>query len=255
MDFRDARPPRGAPPPHGAASPPRYDSRERERPLLNPTPGQRGNVSFQINERGDRQAPLDDNRQRHFSAYRDAALPPTPNDNGDMEAGEGFDQAHVARKKSLVRPDREKIEPGHRQWHYRTHAAQLEDEGRARVGLLPSSASFHALCEFTEHSTCSSYREPSWAGTTIAAGKSLLGREQDVPESGLALFKRGATLRRRQSRQTIASEPDAPRKSRCLPDVPGPHDAWMTYCYFLTFCIPSFLLRSCGASSLFHMFF
>jgi chitin synthase len=47
----------------------------------------------------------------------------------------------VGRKKSLVRPDREKIEPGHRQWHYRTHAAQMQNE-TGRVGVQPSSAYF-----------------------------------------------------------------------------------------------------------------
>jgi chitin synthase len=41
--------------------------------------------------------------------------------------------ADMRRKKSLVRPDREKIEPGHRQWHYRSHVAD-----GARVDVMPS---------------------------------------------------------------------------------------------------------------------
>lgn len=153
MDRSDGRPPRSSQPrstASAAASPPRYDSRERERPLLSPTANaHRANVSFQVNERGDRQAPLDDARGRNLSAYRDAALPPTPNDN-NADAEAGLDPALVARKKSLVRPDREKIEPGHRQWHYRNHAARLEDEGRATVGLMPSSSSsfFHTQAQF-----------------------------------------------------------------------------------------------------------
>jgi chitin synthase len=32
--------------------------------------------------------------------------------------------ADVRRKKSMVRPDRERIEPGHRQFHYREHATE-----------------------------------------------------------------------------------------------------------------------------------
>lgn len=60
---------------------------------------------------------------------------------GDPEHSDQFDPARVARKKSLVRPDREKIDPGHRQWHYRTHVAQLEEEGSGRVGVMPSSKS------------------------------------------------------------------------------------------------------------------
>jgi hypothetical protein len=49
------------------------------------------------------------------------------------------DAALMGRKKSLVRPDREKIEPGHRQWHYRTHAAMLED---ANASLVQPSCMF-----------------------------------------------------------------------------------------------------------------
>ena len=60
---------------------------------------------------------------------------------GDPESPELSDVSKVGRKKSLVRPDREKIDPGHRQWHYRSHVAQLEQEGNARVGVMPSSAS------------------------------------------------------------------------------------------------------------------
>jgi chitin synthase len=82
------------------------------------------NVSFQTTERGDRRAPLDQpGRVRQHSAYQNI-LPPSP----DPESGFTMtDAALVGRKKSLVRPDREKIEPGHRHWHYRTHAARLED--------------------------------------------------------------------------------------------------------------------------------
>jgi len=35
----------------------------------------------------------------------------------------GFSGADVRRKKSMVRPERERIEPGHRHYHYREHAA------------------------------------------------------------------------------------------------------------------------------------
>jgi chitin synthase len=76
----------------------------------------------------------------------------------DPEQGD-FDAARVGRKKSLVRPDREKIEPGHRQWHYRSHIAQAEDEGAGRVGVMPSSKSYISLrvCESSLHRVFSVY--------------------------------------------------------------------------------------------------
>jgi chitin synthase len=58
--------------------------------------------------------------------------------NDDAENPEHYNAARVGRQKSLVRPEREKIEPGHRQWHYRNHVAQMEEEGQGRLGVMPS---------------------------------------------------------------------------------------------------------------------
>jgi len=55
------------------------------------------------------------------------------------------DAALIGRKKSLVRPDREKVEPGHRHWHYRTHAARLED---ANANLVQPSSVFPIRLHF-----------------------------------------------------------------------------------------------------------
>jgi chitin synthase len=74
------------------------------------------------------------------SPYQNTQLAPAY----DPEQGD-FDPSRVGRKKSLVRPDREKIEPGHRQWHYRSHVAQAEDDGMGRVGVMPSSAFYFSF--------------------------------------------------------------------------------------------------------------
>ncbi len=45
----------------------------------------------------------------------------------DAENPQGFSAsngADVRRKKSMVRPERERIDPNHRLWHYREHAAE-----------------------------------------------------------------------------------------------------------------------------------
>ncbi|KAK0518266.1 Chitin synthase, class 3, partial [Tilletia horrida] len=67
---------------------------------------------------------------------------------GDPEAG-GFSAANpnsdMRRKRSLVRPDRERMDPNHRQWYYRNHAAQmdtLDSQGgpaRTPIGFAPST--------------------------------------------------------------------------------------------------------------------
>lgn len=67
------------------------------------------------------------------------------------------------------------------------------------------------------------------------------------------MFRR-ATLRRRQSTNRA---PDGTQTNRvdtgndesygCLGDfAPGPKNAWMVYCYFLTICIPNWMLKSVG---------
>lgn len=82
----------------------------------------------------------------------------------------------------------------------------------------------------------------------LRRGRSLLAREEDVHESGLALFKRGATLRRRRTQTQSTPLPpvqNTPKKRGCWTG-PGPGGPWMTYCLILTCFIPSVLLRSCG---------
>ena len=143
MDYRGQRPPRsarppGQPQPPHSQSPPSYPAYSAAyasppypdqpasayRPPPHPQQGlssPRG-VSFQRTEVGDRHEPLDQTRQRHYSAYQTTSPPP-------MDVEGAFGDGRVGRKKSLVRPDREKIDPGHRQWHYRNHAQQLVDDG------------------------------------------------------------------------------------------------------------------------------
>ncbi|TFK42082.1 glycosyltransferase family 2 protein [Crucibulum laeve] len=233
MDNRgDQRPPRSARPARQSQSrspAPAYPDQSgyAGRPSLHPNDGARG-VSFQNTELGDRQGPLDPQRQRNMpSAYQSHLAT-----GGDTESADFMDPSRVGRKKSLVRPDREKIDPGHRQWHYRSHVAQLEEESNGRVGVMPSSTGNYPQ---------------------LRRGRSLLAREEDQHESGLALFKRGATLRRKRPSQTNNSpnpnpQPEIKKKRGCW-NGPGPGGPWMTYCLIITCWVPSFLLKSCGIRS------
>jgi chitin synthase len=156
--------------------------------------------------------------------------------------------ADVRRKKSMVKPDRERIDPGHRLWHYREHAA---DDG---VRVQPSCESLPI--ELTS-ATGNQPIYPRTGGANLRRGKSLLARDADdsTHESGLNLFKRGATIRRKASQAAPRQAPNATQTNRinvpgshekigCLGNfAPGPKDAWMVYCYLLTICVPGFVLR------------
>ena len=140
MDYPDRRPPRAARPGQPQSNQSHADPQSFSRPhsqyqqpqYQQPGEAARG-VSFQNVERGDRHgSTLHSQRQRTTKS-------PYVNNN-DPESPDLADPSRILRKKSLVRPDREKIEPGHRQWHYRNHVANLENEDPGRVGVRPSSA-------------------------------------------------------------------------------------------------------------------
>lgn len=80
----------------------------------------------------------------------------------------------------------------------------------------------------------------------LRRGKSILGREEDVHESGLALFKRGTTLRRKK----VPTAPVSEKKRSCMDKLgPGPKGPWFMYCYIITCLVPPPLLRACGKSA------
>ena len=183
--------------------------------------------------------------------------------DGYVDAGgsnpQGFSAsngADVRRKKSMVRPERERIDPGHRLWHYREHAT--DDQ----MNVMPS-------CELVEWEgsgliVATGNQPYNMPGRGLRRGKSLLARESDdVDEgSGLNIFKRSATLRRKASQAVPrqAAAPNAVQTNRiatgptkedrasgccgCLGNfAPGPKDGWMVYCFLLTCWIPGFVLR------------
>jgi chitin synthase len=196
-------------------------------------------ISFQEYESGDRAGPLPPgSRQRRYSAAIE-----DPQSVG----------ARVNRKRSLVRPERERIEPGHRQYHYRHIASQLDENSTRNV--MPSSMHFLSKPPIP----CLSPSSPATGNLPtqpqLRRGKSLLARDQDVAESGLSIFKRSATLRRnRASSATAVPQLQREKPKRDFWDHigPGPKDAWMIYCWILTCCIPPFLLSTFGTFSNCH---
>ncbi|EIW87179.1 glycosyltransferase family 2 protein [Coniophora puteana RWD-64-598 SS2] len=254
MDYNDQRPPRSARP---LMSPQQFQDQQNygyaqmnpqmaypaRQPTMSPDSAarQQHNISFQDTERGERTEHVNSQRQRTMpSAYSNPRSPTW----ADAEAG-GYieDGANVGRKKSLVRPDRERIEPGHRQWHYRSHAAQMEEEGTGRVGVAPSTTGNVPQRAGTQ-------RAGTQRAGNLRRGKSLLAREEDVQESGLSLFKRGTTLRRKRQpsngQGTVITAPAEKSKS-CWDGIgPGPKDCWFIYCYIITCWIPPPILSFCG---------
>jgi chitin synthase len=113
--------------------PSRRAGRQDEIPPRPPAKSGLSKTSFQTSSSG---APLAD---------------PVQYDSGFVDVGssnpQGFSSnngADVRRKKSMVKPERERVDPGHRLWHYREHAAednldvQASSEYSLRSGITPS---------------------------------------------------------------------------------------------------------------------
>ncbi|KAH9452711.1 hypothetical protein Pst134EB_016664 [Puccinia striiformis f. sp. tritici] len=201
--------------------------------------------------------------------------------------------SEMRRKKSLVRPDRAPIDPSHRLYNYRNHAAAMEADERGRVEVSITGATAidgsAALAQqpFDSHaplpeenSPCSNSSGPLNSGPSRAGimaalgrpappsgyaglgggggggarptgagglrrGQSILARRPgEAEESGLAILKRGETLRRNGRKRKSGAEITETRSTPKPPVSP-----WAIYCKAITCCFPAFILSTCGIKS------
>lgn len=145
----------------------------------------------------------------------------------------GTSNENMRRKRSLVRPDRERIDPSHPLYNYRTHAAALQVEG-GHVGLSRTGAYPQAGIGL----------DAPASHPPLRRGVSILAREQDTDtDTGAGILQRGATLRRKRGAVGRTEE-------LAKPDVrKGPLSPWMIYVRIITCCCPAPMLRAFGMSS------
>lgn len=186
------------------------------------------------------------------------------------------DGSGVQRKKSLVRPERERMDPNHRQWYYRNHAAQSSN---SHVSYMPSSTGHmprHGAAPTNQGMAAvtgpgggvSGYgvtgpnvpQGTLGRGASLRRGKSLLGHNEDKVESGIHFLRRGVSMRRttRGNPEVAGKEPlqdagaatqDTPRPGMFDWIAPGPVGPWMVYCWMVTCCITAPCLRLIGIKS------
>ncbi|KAF8753934.1 Glycosyltransferase like family 2 [Rhizoctonia solani] len=173
-------------------------------PRPTPTGAPQASVSFSRDERTD-----------HGLAH-------SPYDEEHHSSG-----ADMRRKKSLVRPDREKIEPGHRQWHYRSHVGD-----GSRVDVMPSGQPTF-LNDQAQFLTLMIWQLRAMSPRTLSAASRCSDATKRLERTGSPT----------PNKDELPDEP----KGRWVDSIgPGPKDCWFIYCYILTCCVPKFLLSSCG---------
>lgn len=190
----------------------------------------------------------------------------------DVESGRN---QGMQRKKSLVRPERERIDPNHRQWFYRNHAAQMDQNRNSNLVYMPSSTGF-----LPQHGSAPSgsgmagITGPGGGvsgygvtgpnappptqfarGTSLRRGKSLLGHNEDKVESGIHFLRRGVSMRRLPPGNPEPGAggggdkqppPEAPPSGKFDWIAPGPVGPWMIYSWLITCCITSPCLKLVG---------
>lgn len=111
-------------------------------------------------------------------------------------AAVGSGATGVGRKKSLVRPERARVDPDHRLWNYRNHAAAMQADGTGDVGFSRTGHYPQAGLGLEPHNSMSNNAQGGTLGKNRAPlrrGVSILARDQ--PTDGAGILRRGTTVR------------------------------------------------------------
>lgn len=140
------------------------------------------------------------------------------------------------RKRSLIRPERNRIDRDHPNYHYRQHAANMT--------ILPSTTGNDPILEDMEDrdgvrdgGDQRSSRDGPWSPSPLdsqATARSDTNFEKDKPTK----LTRGATRARKESRAEKRRQKNA--------ETIKPPSLWNVYCAIVTFWCPDFILRCFG---------
>ena len=151
----------------------------------------------------------------------------------------------IQRKRSLIRPERNRIDRDHPNYHYRQHAANMN--------VLPSSTGNDPILEDLEVDAAatetSGLRTSNEADSDISprSRKSRRGRGAR-PEDLASTEKAGLAPRPRQKlqREKTRKLSKEERERQKQLDAVNPPSLWNVYCAIVTFWCPNFVLRCFG---------
>ncbi|RAL62414.1 hypothetical protein DID88_004980 [Monilinia fructigena] len=156
----------------------------------------------------------------------------------------------MSRKRSLIRPERHRIDENHPNYHYRQHAANMDTQ--------PSTTGNDSLMEDIEadaaNTETSGLRTSGDAESDITppvkrptrghgAGPDDLTSNE---KAGFASKSRGGNKLRRERVQKMSPEEKARQKAL---DTVKPPSLWNVYCAIITFWCPGFVLKCFGFQS------
>ena len=181
-----------------------------------------------------------------FAETLPSPLTPTPT-NEQMAQPLRTGATEIHRKRSLIRPERNRIDRDHPNYHYRQHAANMP--------VLPSSTGNDPIYEdlevdaaATETSGLRSSNEAGSDASPPLKKKSRRGRGAG-PDDMISTEKAGHGARSggnkltRERTQKMTKEEKERQKQL---DTVRPPSLWNVYCAFVTFWCPDFILSCFG---------
>ncbi|KAL1901771.1 Chitin synthase, class 3 [Ceratocystis pirilliformis] len=137
----------------------------------------------------------------------------------------------IGRKRSLVRPERNRITPDHPNYYYRKHAVHSSN-----VDVHPSSTGNDPILE-DEISV-----DDSTTNTNAVSDNSTrVDRVRD---------EKKIASQRLEKRRSKRNSSKASKSKKAKPEENAqPLSLWMAFCYIVTFWVPNFVLGCCGMSN------
>jgi chitin synthase len=176
------------------------------------------------------------------SSFADTIAPsltPTPtteplNKHQTTRAGE------IQRKRSLIRPERNRIDRDHPNYHYRQHAANMN--------VLPSSTGNDPIIEDLEADAAatetSELRSSHEVESDVSPPPKRSRRSHGAGPEDLASTEKAGLATRRRTRLGKMTKEEKERQKAL--DAVKPPSLWNVYCAIITFWCPDFILKCFG---------
>ncbi|TQN74165.1 Chitin synthase 4 [Colletotrichum shisoi] len=152
-------------------------------------------------------------------------------------AGPSTAEEPFQRKRSLIRPERRRIDKDHPNYYYRQHAANMN--------VLPSATGNDPIVEDMEGTTDVSGRSQTNDNYSDASPPRATNSRQNSGEE-----KKGPTRAKtkRLSRHKSGKLTKEGKRKQQVEQI-RPPSFWNVYCAIITFWMPNFMLKCCGMAS------
>ncbi|KAK1687757.1 chitin synthase 4 [Colletotrichum godetiae] len=156
-------------------------------------------------------------------------------------AGPSTADQPFTRKRSLIRPERHRIDKDHPNYYYRKHAANMN--------VLPSATGNDPIVEDMEGTTDVSGRSQTNDNFSDASPPRGVNSRQNSGEEKKGHSKTKAKRLSRHKSGKLTKDGKGKRIKNKQVEQIRPPSFWNVYCAIITFWCPNFMLKCCGMAS------